>query len=146
MNEMNIVRLIVVGMSVLFILITVILVAAEAAGASRYSAYQGRIVDYTHRAAEDTCRPMVEFEANGEKVRCQASSIKYRVVKRLMEQDVTIYAYSKQGRAGTTWKCLVDTGSVFSRPGVMRVMPIAALFVAIPCFLLFVLKKLTSGQ
>lgn len=142
----NIVRLVVGGMSLLFILIAVILVAVQAASASKYSMYQGRVVDYTHRATEDTGRPIVEFEVDGRTVRSLGGSMSYRALKRLLNQDVTVYAYAKGDGEDASWKCLVDTGSVFSRPGVMRVMPFAVLFVAIACFLLFVLNKLTVGQ
>lgn len=146
MTEANIVRLAVAGMSALFILIAVILVAVQAANASKYSVYQGRVVDYSRRATEDTCRPIVEFEADGQTVRCLAGSIQYRALKRILNQDVTVYAYSKHGTADSSWKCLVDTGSVFSKPGVMRVAPIAALFVVIAGVMLFILNKLTAGQ
>ena len=146
MTEANIVRLIGIGVSALLILVAVIIVAVNAATASKYKVYQGYVADYTRRATEDTCHLIVEFEADGQPVRCQSGSVQYRTVNKVLHQQVTVYAYSTDSFLGTTWKCLVDTGSVFSRPGPLRAAPIAGLFVVIAVFLLFVLKKLTSGQ
>ena len=145
MNDEAIVRLILVGISVVFILIAAILVAVNAASASRYSVYQGKVVGYSRHAQEQVARPKVEFMADGEGVSCLGKSMQYRQVRALVDQEVTIYAYRKQGLLGETWNCIVDTGSPLSRPGAMRVMPVAAIFAAVGVFFLFVLKKITGN-
>lgn len=142
MGDMEMFRLLIIGMSVLFILIAVIMVAVSAATASRYSVYQGTVVSYFRNMREGSARPTVEFMADGQLVTCQANSMRYRQVKALEGQQVQLYAYKKQGFLGETWHCYVDTGSPFSRPGVVRVLPIAAIFAAGGVFFLFLLMKI----